>query len=231
MSAKLTTPEFVERARKVHGERYDYSLVDYRSSQTKVTIICPNHGQFEQIPNKHLSGAHCRRCAHLRLGSKRRKTNAQFIAEAQEIHGDRYDYSNVHYQNGGTKITIKCLEHGLFKQTPNGHLQGNGCYMCKAGGRLSTEQFKYKARARHGVLYDYSMVDYHNNATKVKIICQAHGVFDQTPVSHLQGRGCPTCGGKIRKTTKQFVAEAKQVHGDLFDYSCADYLTARIRSR
>jgi hypothetical protein len=71
------------------------------------------------------------------------------------------------------------------------------------------------------------MIDYHNNVTKVKIICQAHGVFDQTPGSHLQGRGCPTCGGKIRKTTQQFVAEAKQVHGDLFDYSCADYLTAR----
>ena len=113
------TKEFIAKAKAVHGDKYDYSKVNYVNSFTKVTIICPKHGEFEQTPNLHLKSQGCPNC----YGNKK-MTIEEFIKRAKEVHGDKYDYSKVKYVNALTKVTIICPIHGEFEQTPAKHLLG-----------------------------------------------------------------------------------------------------------
>lgn len=134
-----------------------------------------------------------------------RYTTETFIEEARKIHRDKYDYSQVKYVNSRTKVKIICPKHGIFEQTPHGHLTGRGCYKCgnkkqQQSRCLTTEQFIEKARKIHGNKYDYSLVEYKKNSIKVKIICPKHGVFEQTPVTHLRGSGCRRCTKKKAHT-------------------------------
>ena len=187
----LTTDEFIKRAREVHGERYDYSLVKYINARSKIQIICPEHGVFEQTPDRHFHGHGCQKCA-----VKNQRSNVQrFIKRARKIHGCKYNYSMVIYKDNKHPVMIICPEHGVFEQTPNGHLNGHGCSLCAIKQRLLTnEEFIKRAREVHGERYDYSLVKYINAQTKVKIICSEHGVFEQTPNNHTSLKhGCPKC--------------------------------------
>lgn len=124
---KLTTEEFIERARKVHGDKYDYSKTEYVNSSTKVCIICPIHGEFWMTPNAHINAKHnCPKCSH----PSYKKEREDFIREAKEVHGNKYDYSKVEYIDNKTKVCIICPEHGEFWQTPHSHLSGVGCPIC-----------------------------------------------------------------------------------------------------
>ena len=190
MSKKITTEIFIERARQVHGDRYDYSKVDYKKSSEKVCIICPEHGEFWQIPNNHWSGHGCPKC------NKAKKLDTEsFIKKAKEKHGLIYDYSKVKYINSNTKVEIICPIHGSFWQTPAHHLYGNKCPKCFGTHRKTTEEFIEKAKEVHGELYDYSETEYGKNyLDPVKIICKIHGPFWQTPVHHINNKcGCPKC--------------------------------------
>ena len=127
MPKKLTQEDFIKRAKQVHGDKYDYSKVEYVNSYTKVCIICPEHGEFWQTPLSHLyGGGHgCIDCVN-----KRPHNKETFIKKSKEIHGDKYDYSKVDNINNKTKVCIICPEHGEFWQTPHSHLQGQGCPYC-----------------------------------------------------------------------------------------------------
>lgn len=125
MSNKLTTETFIERARKVHGDRYDYSKVEYANSKTKVCIICSEHGEFWQDPRLHLSGSNCPICT-----GKKKMTTEQFINEAKKVHGRKYDYSLTRFQGRESYIDIICPEHGTFSQRASNHLNGHGCPIC-----------------------------------------------------------------------------------------------------
>lgn len=187
---RMTTEAFITKARRVHGDRYDYSKTHYIGSLTKVTITCPQHGDFEQIPNNHLSGSGCPPCNKGRPCS----TNEAFIAKAKLKHGERYIYDNVKYEHSGVKISVTCREHGDFSLTPNGHLNGQGCPECaRLAARLTTEEFVEKARLKHGNRYDYDKVQYELTNVKVTITCREHGDFQQKPNDHLSGQGCPAC--------------------------------------
>ena len=193
-----TTDEFIAKAKKIHGDKYDYSKVRYVDAKTKVCIICPEHGKFEQRPSGHLKGYGCPKCAYEVKGKRRRSSLTNFIKKARKVHGDKYDYSKVDYVNSATKICIICPEHGEFLQTPDVHTRGHGCPKCK-GDKISDiktstkEEFIKKTRKVHGDKYDYSKVDYVNNYTKVCIICPEHGEFYQKPFHHTNGHGCPKC--------------------------------------
>ena len=210
--------DFIERARKVHGDKYDYSKVNYVNNCTPITIICPIHDEFPQTPNSHLSGHGCPHCS----GNKK-LTKEDFIEKAREVHGDKYDYSKVNYVSSKTLVSIICPIHGEFEQTPNNHLRGSGCPHCSGTKKLTKEDFIKKAREIHGDKYDYSKVNYVNNRTKVTIICPIHGEFPQRPSSHLNGKGCPHCGDR-KKTTEDFIKDARKVHGDKYDYSKVNYV-------
>lgn len=155
-----------------------------------------------------------------------------FIEEAQKIHGNKYDYSKVIYKGSRIPVTIICPIHGEFYPTPNNHIsRKSGCPICRNEWnakhlKSSTIDFIEKARKVHGDKYDYSLVDYVNAKTAIKIKCPIHGVIEQTPDRHLRSCGCPYCGGSIKLTTEQFISKAKEIHGDKYDYSKAKYVNA-----
>lgn len=128
---KLTNKEFITRARNIHGDIYDYSLVNYINSKTKVKIVCIKHSVFQQRPNDHLSGYGCRKCQYERTSTLNKFTNKEFIKRGRKVHGDKYDYSECEYVGYENKISIICPEHGVFQQTPHNHLSGYGCSVCK----------------------------------------------------------------------------------------------------
>lgn len=186
---KLTNEEFIERARNAHGDKYDYSKVDYKGNGIKVCIICPIHGEFWQTPRNHIKGSECPKCV-----GKYRYTTEEWIEEAKKVHGDKYDYSNVIYKGAFEKVCIICKKHGEFWQKANNHLNGDGCKKCyNTKRRMGLELFIIFSKNIHGDKYDYSKVEYVNSRTKVCIICPKHGEFWQTPHSHLNCRGCPVC--------------------------------------
>ena len=233
MGKKLTEKDFIAKARVVHGDKYDYSKVEYINTTTKVCIICPEHGEFWQVPSSHLCGIGCPLCGIKKASLTRKASNDKFIEKAKKIHGDKYDYSKVKYENSHKKVCIICPEHGEFWQVPYGHLNGYGCNKCgcettKKKTSYNAKDFIKEAKKIHGDKYDYSKVDYMNNRTKVCIICPEHGEFWQSPYNHKTGQGCPICGRiKANKekmmTTSEWVKRAKEIHGDKYDYSKTEY--------
>lgn len=125
-----TTSDFIEKARKVHGDKYDYSKVEYVNNSRKVCIICPIHGEFWQRPGNHLSGWGCNKCGYDRTSEKEKSTTEEFIRKSRKIHGDKYDYSLVDYSGNNIPVKIKCSLHGIFEQKPDKHLIGHGCPKC-----------------------------------------------------------------------------------------------------
>lgn len=224
MPRKLTTEEFVKLAREVHGDKYDYSKVDYKGSQEKVCIICPDHGDFYQVAYSHLQGKGCIKCGR----TIKLDTVEKFIKKAKKVHGDKYDYSNVEYKDSATKVCIVCPTHGKFYQKPCIHLQGSGCPKCGKPVKLTIENFIEKAKKVHGNKYDYSKVEYKNSKGKVCIICADHGKFYQIPSEHLRGRGCSKCANKTvsdikRSTREDFINKSRGMHGSKYDYSKVEY--------
>ena len=151
----------------------------------------------------------------------RKKTTEQFISQVLKVHGNKYDYSKVIYKGSDVKICVICPLHGEFWPTAHNHLGGSGCPQC-VGRTVTKERFIEKAIVVHGNKYDYSKVEYINPSTLVKIICPTHGEFMIKPTSHLAGNGCSECSGNIRLTTERFIRKAREVHGDIYDYSKTD---------
>lgn len=224
---RITKEVFIERSRKVHGDRYDYSKVEYNRADEPVCIICPVHGEFWQIPKYHMNGNGCQKCF-----ATPKSNTEEFISKARKIYGDKYDYSKVDYQGNKIKICIICPKHGEWWVTPNNFLRGSECPGCYGTPKYTNEEFIEKARKVHGDKYDYSLVEYDGNQKKVRIICPIHGEFSQIAGSHLRGSGCPTCSGtrtkrghgyprKIDPIKKRdlFIQKSLETHTIKYDYS------------
>lgn len=191
-----TLDNFLSKSREVHGDKYDYSRAVYKRSNIKVTIICPDHGEFDQLPNTHMQGSGCPACGRYRSIESRSLGFDEFVARSREVHGDRFEYAKGSYVNMNTNATIICKHHGEFKQLPRDHSRGHGCPVChmESIGRWNTtplESFVEKANAVHGNRFTYS--DYTKASSMVTITCPEHGPFPQIGTSHLQGIGCPRC--------------------------------------
>ena len=220
--------KFVEKSRKVHGDKYDYSRVDYVNSVTKVCIVCPIHGEFWQTPQAHVRGNGCPKCANKKRGDTFRMDEDKFIGRANIIHKWKYTYEPNTYVNASSKVPITCSEHGVFYMTPMNHLSGQGCPKC-AGRGYSTDEIVKLFKGVHGDKYDYSKVEFDKMHSKVCIVCPIHGEFWQTPSKHLLGQGCPKCGVEKRSvekklTTEEFIEKAMKVHGEKYDYSKTEYV-------
>jgi len=196
--------EFVFLSDKKHNLRYDYSLVLYQNNKSKVKIICPLHGTFEQIPHNHLRGHGCPKCATI-LKSYLLKTPTEILVDQFiKVHGDKYFYDKTIHINNKTKIIVTCPTHGDFTILPYHHKTGVGCSKCSNNYPPSDAEFILKCQKIHGNKYDYSSTKYKNNHTAINIICKKHGHFSQKPSHHLGGSGCPKCNSskgeeKIRK--------------------------------
>jgi hypothetical protein len=215
---------FIKRAQDKWGkDRYDYSLVDYKNCKEKVKIIYNKTGEvFEQTPSNHLNYAP----ENIKLSV--RKTTEEFINESIKIHGEKYLYDKVEYISNQKKVIIGCREHGYFEQTPLSHLNSKfGCKKCSDQYRemnhkpkYTTEEFIYESKLKWGDKYDYSLVDYINSRTKVKIIYDDI-VYEQTPISHLKYPPERFMNQEI------FLIKAKRKWGDKYDYSLVNYISTK----
>lgn len=230
--------EFVKKGREKHGEKYDYTKVDYINTKTKVIIICKDHGEFLQTPTDHYNGG-CKRCGDIIKGENRRYTKEEIIKMSIDVHGDTYDYSKIEYEDGIIH-NIECIEHGLFSQLKHIHVNlKGGCKKC--GDTLRGENRKYTkeeitqlAIDVHGDTYNYSKLEYNGIHNNVTILCKVHGEFLQTPSNHIRGSGCLKCGtertSERLKFTKEFVIEkAREVHGYKYDYSNSEYINIDMK--
>lgn len=148
----LTTEDVIKEFQQQHGNYYDYSMVDYRDSNTKVSVVCPRHGVFQQCPKAHKRGSGCRECFNERLREDRAMSRKEFIQKAKDIHGTRYDYRDVDYINSLTPVRIKCHKHGTFLQIPNNHLRGSGCRSC-------ARQEHWNPNSSYGLMGYYGTAD------------------------------------------------------------------------
>jgi len=209
---KLNNKDFIERSIENYGHLYDYSLVNYINNRSKVKIICKEHGIFEQTPNGHLSGRGCEKCGKL----NKRLNFEKFIKKSIKAHGYKYDYSEINLIDCKSKIKIICPDHGPFYQRPTNHYK-NGCPKCSKFS--NSNEFIEKSKNVHGDIYDYSMVNYVDNTTPVKIICKNHGEFFQKPRIHLKSN-CPECSkDKFKLKEEDFIKKSIKTHGDKYDYS------------
>lgn len=206
------TKLFIEKARAVHGDRYDYSRAVYVRAKDKLIISCGKHGAFLQMADTHTRGGGCKACGdELRAGRLAKIAGDSFVDKAVLVHGDRYDYSKVKYTRAIDKVKLVCTQHGEFETTPNNHLAGSGCLFCAKENALSriredsAVSFIERATFTHGGKYDYSKSDYINSRTKVVICCADHGDFEQVPHHHIDGRGCPRCPNNYDKPTSLYL--------------------------
>lgn len=224
---RTSVDEYINDVIKVHGNKYDYSLLTHFNRESYDDIICSKHGIFRIKLGRHLDGYGCPKCALENRRSPLKLTTEQFIEKAWKVHGSKYDYSKAEYKNKSTPVEIVCSIHGSFYQRPDIHLRGAGCPKC-SGNLVSQEDFIEKANSIHHHRYDYSLVEYINTLTPVKIICPIHGVFEQKPREHIQGSGCPVCGGTSRSNTRDFIEKAKRLFPE-YDYSKVDYKNNRTK--
>lgn len=182
--------DFITNAIKIHGDKYDYSNVEYKNNCTDVKIKCKKHRcEFYQQPQSHLRGAGCPKCA-----KNYQYTKNEFIKRAIKVHGDAYNYSAVTFSSAKDKIKIFCNYHnGFFEQQVSAHLSGHKCHQCFGNGLYTNEELIRLFIGKHGIKYDYSLVNYKGIFEKIKIICPIHKLFEQIAKTHLGGGGCPLC--------------------------------------
>lgn len=221
---RLSKEEFIEKSVLIHNKKYDYTLVDYRNYQTKIKIICPEHGEFLQQPSSHINGNGCPKCGKLSMIKNNSHNLEKFIEKANIKHNNKYCYSLVNYLNNNSYIEIICPEHGKFKQLTNNHLSGQGCPKC-VGKSLSKDEILDRCRKIHNNKYEYLNIDIIKK--EVLINCEFHGHFFQKLNNHMNMKqGCPKCKG-LKKTTDDFIRQSIDIHGDVYDYSEVEYILAK----
>lgn len=213
---KGNSKDFINKCKIIYkNENYNYSLVDYKDNKSKVKIICKEHGIFKIRPDMFLQKKiKCPFC------NTKINNIDKFIEKSNSIHNNLYDYSLVDYINTDTNVKIICKGHGAFEQTPHNHMNGTKCPKCSTNQKISTIDFIKKSNKVHDNLYDYSLSEYVNTYFKVKIICKKHGIFEQSPSSHLCGCGCPICReSKGEKSIRLFLTNnnIKFVHQKRFN--------------
>lgn len=240
MAKKLTTEQFIERARNKHGDLYDYSETIYDGKDCKVKIICKKHGNFHCNPSDHsVKGSGCQKCAG--MGYLENPLD-YFIERADIIHKNKYDYTKFIYKTAKTKSIVVCPIHGDFKVHPNNHLNKSGCPDCR-GDKISQtrissnpdENIYEKLKKIHNNKYTYPPqpnID-RNNKHKLTIICPIHGEFTQILINHFyRGCGCEKCGNnrlsKGEKRIEEFLFEYNINHIREYSFEgCINELTGR----
>lgn len=192
MEKELKQQNFIKVSSIIHNNKYDYSLVEFINTKSKVNIICPTHGVFEQTPEYHKNGSGCIKCSYEIRQSSTKMNTAYFIKKAIDIHSGKYDYSLCDYKTTHIDVIISCPIHDTFNQRPSHHLRGSGCPKC-GNDVISKKNFINQAKLIHGDFYDYSLVDFVNTKKRIKILCPTHGIFEQIPYHHYNGSGCPIC--------------------------------------
>lgn len=232
MRKPLTQKEFLKKANKIHGNKYDYSKARYVNARTKITIICKEHGEFEQLANSHIQGANCIKCAN----KQQAKTTEKFIIEAKKIHGEKYDYSKTKYLQKNKTLTIYCKDHGYFEQIANVHLRGSGCKTCS----LIESKIKRNKKSKKRFIEQIKNLktnltifteDYIDSTTKIRVECKKHGIFNIFPHNILKEYSCVKCLHKsYTLTLNEFIERSKNIHNNKYDYSKSVYVNSKTKT-
>ncbi len=213
---KVEEKKFLEKAKKIHDNRYNYDKVDYINSSTKVIIVCENLHEYLIAPYHHLAGRGCIYCSkelkkkgkeslNVKVIKKPKKiwTKELFIEESKKIFGDKYDYSLVEFINMKTAVKIKCPKGHIYNQLPSGHIKGKNCFKCGVNEwtdalKLTNEEFIERSKDKFGKdAFDYSLVDYKTSKDYITLICKKKKhKFDVKAGKHISGAGCPLCKNK-----------------------------------
>ena len=239
---KPTQEEFVAKALSRAKRPVDLSKFEYVGSAIKGIAVCPTHGQFMITPNALMNRIGCPTCALLERSDKRRMTTGGFIAKAQSVHQDKYDYSRVEYTSAHAKVYIVCPKHGEFQQGASSHLSGRGCPKCRNESvgdscRIDQGEFLVRCVEKHGTKYDLSEVSYAGMTNKIKVICLTHGDFYPTAGNFVgAGSGCPACGRatvgmKSRKPLSYYVINGAKKHNGKFHYKGLIYKNSQAYLR
>lgn len=271
----FTTEMFIKKARKIHGNIYDYSKTVYTGIENKVIIICKIHGEFLQTPASHLNQqSGCVKCGIISRAEKSKLSTKELLKEFRKIHGDRYDYSKVVYKGIHKKVIIICPDHGEFLQTPAIHKNGCGCPKCNNMVEICNsttvcasliEAFYYLKFKEEGIEFDHNgrypissegkdigtcrfdfyipsrneyveVTSFHNkssgfDAYSKKIEKKRRFIEDELNSTftyinrNLSYEEKVILKGKIDIVTRKeiFIKKAKEVHGNLYDYSKVEY--------
>lgn len=233
---KITREIFIERAKNIFNDIYNYDQIDYVDYNTEIKLNCQEHGDFEIKPVRHITvKQHCNKCALKKQHDGFRLSRETVIEEFRKKHGDTYNYDKVVYVNTHKPVIIICKIHGEFKTSPSDHKRGRNCIQCariikNKAQQYTTEIFIKKAIEIHKNKYLYDKVNYINTNTLVTIICQTHGDFQIKPNNFLQKKGCQKCSNRyftpnnsIEEKTKIFIERAKEIHGDKYIYDKTIY--------
>lgn len=209
---RLSEEALRQRLYKVHGDRYGYEKIGERRNG-KITLVCQTHGDFRaSLSNLLHNQSGCPECGRLEAGRKARLPYDEYVRRFREVHGDRFEYGEIYYNESTARVAVKCATHGWFDQVVQDHLKGAGCSVCSAPV-YDQETFIEAARGVHGDRYDYSMVDYTKSLEHVTIICPDHGEFQQPPNYHINmGYGCPRCAGVGPSTSQLEIYEFLNKH-------------------
>jgi len=230
---KGDTKNFIIKANDIHKNEYFYTNTIFTKLTDKVFISCQKHGEFQQLAFEHLNGRGCPSCAAISRGKALSISKQDTIKKFNTVHKNKYSYPPFEINEGvKTKILIECPMHGSFYQSISSHKSGAGCLQCANETKsnsytLSQKDIIDRLIIIHGEKYDFSKVLYKSSKDPIKVICHKHGEFKMPAGKLLKGSNCPTCVVE-RKTNdiEHFISKAKKVHGILYDYSRADYITA-----
>ena len=238
MSTITTATNFIEKAKGVHGNLYDYSKTVYLNAKTNMVITCNIHGDFLQKSNNHLRGQGCPKCGIKKCAKNISVPFEEFIKRANQKHCNKFQYVKDSYINMTSNMIIICPSHGNIQMTPISHCKSlHGCSKCgdiSAGNKklIPKEVFLEKCKQLHNNRYSYEYVKFNTTLDKIEIVCRKHGLFTQEANKHYHGAGCRKCaddkiGVRNRKTTEQYIADARRIWGDRYDYSLVKYTNGK----
>lgn len=216
---KYSLEKFIDKANKIHKNKYDYSKVEYVDSQTKVCIICPKHGEFWQTPYSHLAKHGCPECKGLK-----KLTKEIFLERANKVHNNKYTYENAEVHGIRSKIPIICPIHGKFLQAIKNHLNGQGCPLCgkkfaKEWQQNKYEEFVDESKKRFGDVYEFPNIEkmYINSHSKILVKCKKCGnIFEKIACDHLTSPsgGCRHCYFVKSKAEEELATFIKELLRD-----------------
>lgn len=231
---QLSTFDFISRSLLKHGLKYDYSKTVFVNSTTKVDIICPTHGVFQQYPGAHMRGFGCKKCAD--YSRKFNITVDDFITTAIDIHNNEHDYSGVVFNSIDDKIVVSCKVHGNFTTTPRRHLNGNKCRKCanaSHGLKCRKPVAKWLEDAKEAnPQFDYSLSDFTKEI--VTVICEIHGEQLKSRKELMKPTLCRQCSylkfsvDNSAKSRALFTSTASNLHNNRYDYSKVKYVNQLV---
>lgn len=231
---KFGLDEFLEKARKTHGNAYCYDKVIYCGVKQKITITCKEHGDFEQQAFAHINGRKCPACGAKDKGKKNRNTQVEFIAAVKERYGDKFDLSKTEYVGLKKNVVVTCREHGEFTTSAGSFLNSKiGCPKCALESqglkrRIEKDEYVKQLVETHGDRFEYGEILREKGGPFIQVKCKDHGWFKASINNLRHGAGCKKCYhnsrvGIYKVATDEFVAKAIAVHGDKYDYSRVEY--------